>query len=83
MKSIVRVSLVLALAAVLTTGLFANGLNLNGFGARAAAMGGAFVGLANDYTAVYWNPAGLALIKQPTFGLTGDILIPKATYAVG
>ncbi len=83
MKAIVRTSLVLALAAVLTTGLFANGLNLNGFGARSAAMGGAFVGLANDYTAVYWNPAGLALLKQPTFGLTGDILIPKATYTLG
>jgi long-chain fatty acid transport protein len=83
MRTIFRTSLVLALAAVLTTGLFANGLNLNGFGARSAAMGGAFVGLANDYTAVYWNPAGLALLKQPTFGLTGDILIPKASYTLG
>ncbi len=83
MKKIVRLSMTLALAAVLTTGLFANGLNLNGFGARAAAMGGAFVGLANDYTAVYWNPAGLALLKQPTFGLTGDILMPKASYTLG
>jgi long-chain fatty acid transport protein len=83
MKSIVRVSLVLALAAVLTTGLFANGLNLNGFGARATAMGGAYVSLANDVTAVFWNPAGLALIKQPTFGLGVDALIPKTTYSIG
>ena len=83
MKKIVRLSLTLALAAVLTTGLFANGLNLNGFGARAAAMGGAFVGLANDYTAVYWNPAGLALLKQPTFGLTGDILCPRPPTRLG
>jgi len=29
-------------------------------GARAAGMGEAFVGLADDATAVYWNPAGLA-----------------------
>ncbi len=42
----------------MTTGLFANGLNLNGFGARATAMGGAYVSLANDSTAVFWNPAG-------------------------
>jgi hypothetical protein len=34
-----------------------------GFGARAAAMGGAFVGLADDASAIYWNPAGLASIK--------------------
>jgi long-chain fatty acid transport protein len=58
----------------------ANGLNLNGFGARAAAMGGAFVGLADDYTAVFWNPAGLTQLKKKTFGLTGDLIMPKGTY---
>jgi long-chain fatty acid transport protein len=83
MKSLVRISLVLALAAVMTTGLFANGLNLNGFGARATAMGGAFVGLANDYTAVFFNPAGLALLKKGGFGLSGDLLMPGARYTLG
>jgi hypothetical protein len=29
-------------------------------GTRAAGMAGAFVGVADDATAVYWNPAGLA-----------------------
>jgi hypothetical protein len=29
-------------------------------GARAAGMGGAFVGVADDATSIYWNPAGLA-----------------------
>ncbi len=28
-------------------------------GARAMAMGGAFVGLADDVSALYWNPAGI------------------------
>lgn len=31
-------------------------------GARAAAMGGAFVGVADDATALFWNPAGIARI---------------------
>ena len=31
-----------------------------GVGARPLAMGGAFVALANDGTAFYWNPAGLS-----------------------
>jgi outer membrane protein OmpA-like peptidoglycan-associated protein len=31
-----------------------------GTGARALGMGGAFVGVADDATAAYWNPAGLA-----------------------
>ncbi|MCK6605086.1 MAG: PorV/PorQ family protein [Ignavibacteriaceae bacterium] len=30
-----------------------------GQGARAVAMGSAFAGVANDVSAVYWNPAGL------------------------
>ena len=29
-------------------------------GARALGMGGAFVGVADDITAIWWNPAGLA-----------------------
>lgn len=34
-----------------------------GLGARAQAMGGAYVGIANDVTAAYWNPAGLSQIE--------------------
>lgn len=34
-------------------------LNNLGVGARALGMGGAFVAVANDVTAGYWNPAGL------------------------
>ena len=35
-----------------------------GVGARATGMGGAFVSLADDATASYWNPAGLALLPS-------------------
>jgi hypothetical protein len=35
-----------------------------GLGGRAVAMGGAFVGLADDATAIYWNPAGLASVSS-------------------
>jgi len=33
-------------------------------GAKAAAIGGAYTALADDVTAIYWNPAGLAQLKQ-------------------
>ena len=33
-------------------------------GARALSMGSAFVGVADDITAMYWNPAGLARLNQ-------------------
>jgi hypothetical protein len=35
-----------------------------GVGARALGMGGAFVSVADDSTAVYWNPAGLTRISS-------------------
>ncbi len=35
-----------------------------GVGARAIGMGGAFSGIADDYSAVYWNPAGLGQIRR-------------------
>jgi len=35
-----------------------------GIGAKATAMGGAFTALADDGTALYWNPAGLAQIEK-------------------
>lgn len=83
MKKLSRLLLAAVLAAGLTAGLFANGLNLNGTGAKATGMGGAFVGLANDFSAVLWNPAGLAQLTKPTFGLSADFLLPSAKYAVG
>lgn len=54
-----------------------------GIGSRAAAMGGAFVGVADDASCLYWNPAGAAQMKQSEFyssriewpaGITYDFL---------
>ena len=38
-----------------------------GIGPRAAAMAGTFTGLADDVTALYWNPAGIAWLKNRQF----------------
>ncbi|MCK7527816.1 MAG: outer membrane protein transport protein [Ignavibacteriales bacterium] len=59
----------------------ANGFNLNGLGSRAQGMGGAYVSLANDFSAVFWNPAGAAGFKQKTFGFFVNDLIPTNTYS--
>lgn len=39
-------------------------------GSRASAMGGAFVAMADDVTALYWNPAGSALLKEKQLSTT-------------
>jgi hypothetical protein len=38
--------------------------NEEGFGTRALAMGGAYTALADDYSGIYWNPAGLGSIEK-------------------
>lgn len=43
-----------------------------GVGGRALGLGGAYVALANDVTAGYWNPAGLARINYPQIALMHD-----------
>jgi len=53
-----------------------------GVGARAMGMGGAFMGVADDATALYWNPAGLSQIKQMEFfgALSHDKLETETEY---
>ncbi len=41
--------------------------NEEGFGSRALAMGGAYTALADDYSGIYWNPAGLGAISKTGF----------------
>jgi long-subunit fatty acid transport protein len=38
-----------------------------GVGARSLGMGNAYTGIANDYSALYWNPAGLSQVRMSEF----------------
>lgn len=40
----------------------------DGVDARALGLGGAFVAIADSYSATYWNPAGIALAGGPRIG---------------
>jgi long-subunit fatty acid transport protein len=56
-----------------------------GAGARARAMGGAFTGVADDASALTWNPAGLIQVDKTQASISG-IYLPlqlktKLTYA--
>ena len=54
----------LLLANSALAGNYANEVLSIGVGARALGMGGAFVALADDSTAVYWNPAALPRVPH-------------------
>ena len=77
MKRVIVVSL--ALIMVLSAVAFADGIGAfsafkNGIGARALAMGGAFVAVCNDATAMVWNPAGLAQLDDTRLaGMSTDL----------
>ncbi|MDD4179590.1 MAG: hypothetical protein PHH14_06040 [Candidatus Margulisbacteria bacterium] len=51
------------------------------FGARPMGMGGAFVGIADDANAAYWNPAGIAM--NPEVALTGSTMNNNRNTWVG
>ena len=38
-------------------------------GVRASGMAGAFSAVADDYSAFYWNPAGLSLIEKASINV--------------
>ena len=71
--AIVGISLLLAGVVALSDGVppasnTAGSFAQNGIGARARALGGSFVSIADDSSAGYWNPAGLAFMSGYTVG---------------
>ncbi len=80
MKRIFKQTFAVAGILLLSTGLAANGLNLNSVGAKAVGMGGAFVGLADDYSAMFWNPAGIIQQEGPVLSIYGSSIVPTSTY---
>ena len=59
---------------------FGAGFQINEHGAIGTARGGAVVGTANQPTAVFHNPAGLALTEGTQFMGGVNLIIPRATY---
>ena len=65
---------------LLAASLFAGGFALTGVGSRATSMGGAFRGLSDDSSAMYWNPAGLGFMNENSVHLGGTFILQSATW---
>ena len=74
--ALVFLGLMLASAPLVQAGGFA----LSGVGSKAIGMGGAFRGLADDWSAAYWNPAGLAQLEKSEINGMLVTLSPKIEY---
>lgn len=80
MKTRITFALAFLMSLGVTSLGLANGLYLNSLGSRALSMGGAFVGLADDYSAIFWNPAGMAQFDKRYLGFYGTDIIPSGSY---
>ncbi len=63
--------------------LFAAGIETIGVGMRAAAMGGTYRALADDWSAMYWNPAGLVFTIGWNTGFQAAYVMPRASFQAG
>jgi hypothetical protein len=52
--------------------------NVTGAGARAAGMGNAFIGVADDATAVVWNPGGLTQLERMEMSAVGRYVMESS-----
>jgi len=87
-----RSTFVIAASLVATLLLFANGAHAVGEagvpsliippGARANGMGEAYVAIAQDATAAWWNPAGLAFLKNQQLAFMHSQLVPDLAQDV-
>ncbi len=63
MRSTFRTATIVLACLLIPAAVYASGVALTGIGARATALGGSYHALASDWSAAYWNPAGLTQIQ--------------------
>lgn len=78
-KSIGAVALVALAIFAFSPSAHGSGFLIYEHGAAAMAMGGAFVGLANDATAIFHNPAGIAFLEGTQISAGVTLIIPNSS----
>ena len=63
-----------------SSNMYPGGFQINESGARAMAMAGAFTGLANDPSAVYFNPAGITQLDGTQFYAGATMIMPTSSF---
>ncbi|MBN1758195.1 MAG: outer membrane protein transport protein [Chitinispirillaceae bacterium] len=62
------------------TSLFAADIGVTGIGARATSLGTSYRAISDDWSGMYWNPAGINQIDGWHFGLGAELLLPVGSY---
>ncbi|MCA1933741.1 MAG: outer membrane protein transport protein, partial [Calditerrivibrio sp.] len=75
-----KLLMVIAISGLCASAVLANGFQINEQGAKSLGMGGAFVAQADDPSAVYFNPAGMAFMDGIQLSLGVSPIMPRATF---
>ncbi len=83
MRKHLIVTLVAAVALLIPAALQASGFGYYEHGAKATAMAGAFVGRADDVTAIFYNPAGIAFLEGTFINFSFHPVKPHCESTLG
>lgn len=75
-----RATMMLLVLCLFAAGVFAAGVDLTGVGIRAYSLGGNYRGIANDWSGLYWNPAGLVFSKGLKVGASVEFVKPTVGF---
>jgi len=75
-----KLLLTLLAASVISGSIFASGFQINESGAKAMSMAGAFTGVANDASAVFFNPAAMTFLDGTQIMAGATLISPSASF---
>ncbi|MBF8295070.1 MAG: hypothetical protein HW389_1615 [Bacteroidetes bacterium] len=78
--SLTKTFVVLVVLMVCGASAFAGGYKIGEHGARAMGMGGAFVAMPRDASAIYHNPAGLSFLEGANILVGSTLIAPSTTF---
>ena len=74
------IAIALLMLITATAAMASNGTQIGTIGGRSTAMGSAFRGLSDDWSAVFFNPAGLTQLGKLTVGASLGTITPRGSY---
>ncbi len=76
-----RVGTAIVTLLLIASSLFAAGVDLTGVGVRSTSMGGNYRAVSNDWSGMFWNPAGLVWSKGLKAGVSLEFIKPVSGYS--
>lgn len=74
------ISAFILVLAIVSTAVASNGTQIGTVGAKSTAMGSAFRGLSDDWSAGFFNPAGITQFGKWNIGLSAGFIMPRGSY---